>query len=322
MAVSGCVFAEENKNNCLGPWRTVCGGQNHRPWMALADDGTLWVRPKSAAETLRAGGVPAPENLRAGSVPAPESPGACLACSESWQPVRFNENYAGYYEPCYFTALACTSKDFVVAGLGKNGLPYVYRSLYGGVWDQINLTGGNPVSGWVRASGRIQGILYDHVTDQLFLYCDNGQLVTLPDCPKCVRIRQVADQAIISGAVSQDHLALKLMDGTELKVGMGDVMQLRISYSYAKKRLSAGGVVVWLGQDMPEPELDKLTGALPERLSMENLRNWLGLQPKDMFIAFWCDFGTQADEAAACARRMGYTKAFSLGGARPALHVV
>lgn len=282
-------------------WHTLCGGQNGRPWMALAEDGTLWTHPYLSGP----------------------ADGVVLSDMEGWQPVNFNENYAGYYEACDFTALACTTKDFVVAGLGKDGLPYVYRSLLGGVWDQISLTGGNPVSGWIRADGRINGILYQELTNQIFLYCDNGQLVTLPDCPKCVRIRQVSDQAVVSGKICGEHLELELADHTVLRVGMSDVMQLRVSYSYAKKCLKDGGSVVWLGRDLPD--FERLTEACLEAkcevLNIDKLREWLEVQQKDMFMAFWCDFGTQADEAAACARRMGFDKAYSLGGARQALHV-
>ena len=52
------------------------------------------------------------------------------------------------------------------------------------------------------------------------------------------------------------------------------------------------------------------------------LRETLTRDGKERFLAFWCDYGVQADAAAAGARRMGYTMAFSLGGEREFLHVV
>lgn len=329
----------------------LCGGHNGRPWLALAADGTLWKHPAAAnaasaaivsphgvSTTSVAAGPSAPVT-RAATAPLPGAPGASASCAMSapppdsphWEPILFNETYAGYYEPCHFTAIAVTKNDFVAAGLGPDGRPCAYRSLYGGVWDQVSLLGGNPVTGWVQPHGRINAILYDSSANQLFLLSSSGEVVTLPDCPKCVRIRQVSDQPIISGEIREDRLCLRLEDGSSLLVSMRDALQLRISYSYGRQCLAkaSGGVVIWLGHQLPD--FEKITGVPDvknnflninlEIMTLENIREWLDDQPKDMFMAFWCDYGTQADEAAACARMLGYESAFSLGGARPMLHV-
>ena len=325
----------------------LCGGQNGRPWMALAADGTLWKHsagPEAPVNRAVAGASGTSlTGLAAGAADVPTA-GATVPspppASPHWEPVLFNETYAGYYAPCHFTALAATKNDFVAAGLGPDGRPCAYRSLYGGVWDQVSLLGGNPVSGWVQPRGRINAIVYDRPTNQLFLLSSSGEVVTLPDCPKCVRIRQVCDQPIITGELCGDKLCLHLEDSSLLRVSMADALQLRISYSYARKCLAKpeGGAVVWLGHQPPDfvkivgaPDLEKSTctshgktafGNMKlEIMTLDNIKEWLDGQPKDRFMAFWCDYGTQADEAAACARKLGYESAFSLGGARPMLHV-
>lgn len=333
----------------------LCGGHDGRPWLALADDGTLWKHPAGAGASQTGPAVTSAPQPGTASVPQPAAP---PPASSHWEPVLFNETYAGYYAPCHFTALAATKNDFVAAGFDPDGRPCAYRSLYGGVWDQVPLLGGNPISGWARPRGRINAILYDRPTNQLFLLSSSGEVVTLPDCPKCVRIRQVCDQPIISGEIREDRLWLRLEDGSHLGVSMANALQLRISYSYARKCLAkaSGGAVIWLGHQPPDfeeivgtPNFEKTTGAPDNEkitgtpdferntcvppiktalgniqlkvIAMDNLREWLDGQPKDMFMAFWCDYGTQADEGAAYARKLGYESAFSLGGARPGLHV-
>lgn len=326
----------------------LCGGHDGRPWLALADDGTLWKHPAragaqqpgpAAASTPQSGSSPA-QQLSTASAPQPGTAHTPPLASPHWEPVLFNKTYAGYYAPCHFTALAATKNDFVAAGLDPDGRPCVYRSLYGGVWDQVSLLGGNPVSGWVQPRGRINAILYDRPTGQLFLLSSSGEVVTLPDCPKCVRIRQVCDQSIITGELCGVKLCLRLEDGSLLRVSMADALQLRISYSYARKCLAkaSGGAVIWLGHQPPDfekivgtPDFERNTCVPPIKtalgnsqlkvIAMDNLKEWLDGQPKDMFMAFWCDYGTQADEAAACARKLGYESAFSMGGIRPGLHV-
>ena len=60
---------------------------------------------------------------------------------------------------------------------------------------------------------------------------------------------------------------------------------------------------------------------VPEEVT-DWLREELSRDGQERFVAFWCDYGVQADAAADQARSMGYEKAFSLGGEREYLHVV
>lgn len=359
---------------------TICSDAAGRVRLALAADGTLW---KSFD-----GGSQGGKDQNAGK----DENGAFA----HWDPVDFNGLYAGYYTPCHFTALVGTNVDFAAAGTGADGLPYVFRSLRGGVWDQVALIGKTPMDGMVQARGRVNAMLFEPATEQIFLLCDSGELVTLPDCPKCVRIRKVADQAIVSGRIFGETLELSLLDGMVLKVGISDVVQYRISYSYARGYLAShGGTIVWLGQGQPDFEQVTCTttktmqvmggnretvqvmggnretaqarnretvrarnretvratcrnketvrageqeetvgaecayqfgGIRTISISPDDVTDWLRetltREGKERFLAFWCDYGVQADAVADGARRMGYTMAFSLGGERKFLHVV
>ncbi len=254
-----------------------------------------------------------------------------------WQPIAFNENYQGYYPFCTFTAIAATDVDFVAAGMGEDGLPYVYRSVMGGVWESANLLAGSPLNGFVRASGKVNRIVYDGTSRQIFLLCANGELVTMPDCPKCVRVRKVTDCALVDGqiqteingllpeqSISGQRLVLINERGEKIILNQYEMTQVRASLSYVREQLKKGGFLVDL-RKKEGAETDFLGGIRKEQvlhIESEELEEWLSVQPRELFVAFLCEYGTQADEAAHYARRHQFSRAYSLGGAGELFHIV
>lgn len=254
-----------------------------------------------------------------------------------WQPIAFNENYQGYYPFCTFTAIAATDVDFVAAGMGEDGLPYVYRSVMGGVWESANLLAGSPLNGFVRASGKVNRIVYDGTSRQIFLLCANGELVTMPDCPRCVRVRKVTDCALVDGqiqteingllpeqSISGQRLVLINERGEKIILNQYEMTQVRASLSYVREQLKKGGFLVDL-RKKDGAETDFLDGIRKEQvlhIESEELEEWLSVQPRELFVAFLCEYGTQADEAAHYARRHQFSRAYSLGGAGELFHIV
>ncbi len=254
-----------------------------------------------------------------------------------WQPIAFNENYQGYYPFCTFTAIAATDVDFVAAGVGEDGLPYVYRSVMGGVWESANLLAGSPLNGFVRASGKVNRIVYDGTSRQIFLLCANGELVTMPDCPRCVRVRKVTDCALVDGQIqteingllpeqstSGQRLVLINERGEKIILNQYEMTQVRASLSYVREQLKKGGFLVDL-RKKEGAETDFLGGIRKEQvlhIESEELEEWLSVQPRELFVAFLCEYGTQADEAAHYARRHQFSRAYSLGGAGELFHIV
>lgn len=254
-----------------------------------------------------------------------------------WQPIAFNENYQGYYPFCTFTAIAATDVDFVAAGMGEDGLPYVYRSVMGGVWESANLLAGSPLNGFVRASGKVNRIVYDGTSRQIFLLCANGELVTMPDCPRCVRVRKVTDCALVDGqiqteingllpeqSISGQRLVLINERGEKIILNQYEMTQVRASLSYVREQLKKGGFLVDL-RKKDGAETDFLGGIRKEQvlhIESEELEEWLSVQPRELFVAFLCEYGTQADEAAHYARRHQFSRAYSLGGAGELFHIV
>lgn len=316
-----------------GKFAQVCGRDGCRTRLALDRDGNLWkAQVKFAVNVDWRGKSTEDANCRSDS-----------AKSVDWQPVSFNENYAGYYPACTFTAIAATDVDFVAVGNGEDGLPYVYRSLMGGVWESANLMVGSTLNGFVRASGKINQMLYDHQTRQIFLLCDNGELVTMPDCPKCVRVRKVTDCALVAGRVEDEsgawnvsragrsgnvrygasgpRLLLVNARSEEIILNAYEMTQVRASFTYVKEQLEQGG---WLIDLRGKKRAGMSAGISPEQvlyMCMDEVVEWLEEQPEETFLAFLCEYGTQADEAAHYARRRHFPRAYSLGGAGELLHV-
>ncbi|RHR22565.1 rhodanese-like domain-containing protein [Clostridium sp. AF19-22AC] len=221
--------------------------------------------------------------------------------NKEWKPIDFNTIYKNFYPVCKFTAIGATEQDFVAAGTGEDGLPYVFRSLLGGVWESVNLLCGNSLIGYQRASGMIVDIIYDQKIKQLFMICENGELLTIPDCPKCAKLYRVSDEKITSGRFSKDNsdILITTSSGKELAIEWESAVQIRVSPDYARQKIKEGGILV----DLRETDLDDIDEVLDT-------------QHKESFIAFLCNYGVQADQAAKYARRKGYHQSYSLGGVR------
>lgn len=258
--------------------KKVCKMMNdHKrlPYIGLDEEGSLWIFP--------------------GSFPK----------EKEWIPIKFNELYAGYYPACQFTAICAAEKEFVAAGMGEDGLPYVFRSLMGGIWESVNLLCGNLLTGYKRAAGKIVEILYDLKTKQLFMLCENGELLTMPDCPKCAKICNISEERIQGGHFSEDSSKIIIItaDGKEIPVEKETISQIRVTSDFARKCIEEGGILVDL-----------------RKMSMEAAIDWLKTQSKEKCILFLCEYGVQSDQTARYARSIGYHQAYSMGGARLQLY--
>ena len=235
-----------------------------------------------------------------------------------WQPYDFNGLHEGYYPYCTFTALAQAGGAFYLAGTDKAGLPHVFLSLLGGVWEEQNLIARNPVRGEVRAEGEVVRILYDAQEKQVFLLCRGGQLVTLPDCPKCVRILPLHRPDVIDGRLEDGEITVRFADGGEERVNVKNAVQYRVAKSFAQQLIQQGGVLV----DVRTPEAyaeDTVPGSV--NVPLEELDLWLNGQLQSRILVFVCRTGSLADVAVRYARRQGFARAYSLGGTLALAHM-
>ncbi|MDR3248061.1 MAG: rhodanese-like domain-containing protein [Treponema sp.] len=242
-----------------------------------------------------------------------------LARNGPWEQFDFNGTYAGYYPACSFTAAAYAGGVFYLAGLDGSGCPQLFSSLMGGVWEIRDLTMRHPILGHQRPSGEVLRILYAETVEQLFLVCRHGQLVTLPDCPHCVRILQVGEGEVVDGAIEGSLIIIHFADGTRQTVPIAYAAQYRVSMSFVKEKLDRGEATLVDLRSPAEYEQYRLPHSI--NITMDRLHEWLAAREKHETLVFLCRLGIQADRAVEFAREQGFSRSYSLGGIHKAAHV-
>lgn len=234
-----------------------------------------------------------------------------------WQPFDFNAEYGGYYPSCRFTKIGYLAEQFYLAGVDHQGNPRLFVSLMGNVWEERNINAFHPFGGTQPACGRIVEILYEDTVQQIFLITDHGQLLVLPDCPKCVRIIPIAPGAL-GGYLEAGQIIVRYPGRTEQKVSVASAAQFRVSMSYMRKRLDTGALLV----DVRSEEF-RNSAPIPDSLSIpaDDVSSWLQTQNTEQEMYFVCMYGVQSDRATACARRMGFRHAYSVGGIKEITHI-
>lgn len=223
----------------------------------------------------------------------------------AWKSLDFNRLYAGYYPACRFTAGETIRGAHYLAGTDGQGVVHLFSSVGGSVWEPVNLAPRDQPE-LPRRCGDVQAMLENPVDGSLLLVCQNGYVLTLPGCPKCVKETHW-DQKFTGGQIVEENLVLSCANGKTVAIPLGAVQQLRAGWPYAEK---VGGVVIDLRDEDADPALP---GAVCERLpqAMLHLRQGrYGQKP----VFFFCYTGTQADTAALTARKMGFSQIYSLGG--------
>lgn len=235
----------------------------------------------------------------------------------AWEAFDFNRAYNGYYPACAFTKLCYFADQFYLAGVDGGGISRLFVSLMGSVWEERNIHAYHPLYGTQIAQGRIVEMLYDEAVHQVFLITDQGQLLVLPDCPKCVRIIPIKAGAV-AGRLEDGYIKIRYPDHTTWQTPVAASVQFRVSMSYMRERLHSGALLV----DVRSEELHR---ALPIEGSLsipaDDVADWLRAQKRDREMYFVCMYGVQADRAAESARRMGFSRAFSVGGIKELAHL-
>lgn len=235
-----------------------------------------------------------------------------------WELYDFNKAYQGYYPACTFTALARAGGMFHLAGVDEHSCIHVFVSLLGGVWEEKNLVAQQPMMGPIRVKGEVLRILYDDDSNQTFLLCRNGQLATLPDCPKCVRIMQLQNSPVKDGRVENDTILVEFADGSTQKVLIYDAVQYRVSLDYAYQCLQEDAVVIDL-RSQGKYTGEYIHGSI--NIPFDQLGEFLPKLDPQKPIIFLCRIGIKADEAVLYARRCGFSRAYSLGGTNIFSHI-
>lgn len=237
---------------------------------------------------------------------------------DTWALYDFNQLYEGYYPHCRMTALAYTG-SFWLGAVTDDGRPILFSSLMGGVWTERNMVMDSPEIGFVMPEGRILRILWDATHRQMHLVMSSGQLITLPDCAKCVRIRTIAKAGLLDGRMDGRNMIVTCTDNSELQVSLDELMQFRASWSWADNLIQQGAVVIDL-----RPDALIVPGDIPWqalRFSPSEAWHWLQQQDAETRVFVVCGQGLQSDELVKTARDSGYPYTWSLGGTNALYHV-
>lgn len=237
--------------------------------------------------------------------------------NSTWQVFDFNQEYRDYYPACTFTKIAYWEETFYLAGADNHGVPHLFCSLLGNVWEPRNICAQHPISGTVPATGRIVQILYSERVLQVFLISDDGQLIVLPDCPKCVRIIEIKPGAI-DGFWENEKLIVVFQQEIRQSISIEAAAQFRASMSYMNQRLCYGGILV----DVRTNSLCE-SSPIPNSIHvpLEELHDWLMTLNRTTELYFVCHIGTQADVAVKHARDNGFLRAYSVGGLNAISHI-
>lgn len=222
----------------------------------------------------------------------------------------FNSYYNGYYPVCRFTAANERNNHFYAAGMDEAGCPHLFSSAGGSVWDERVIEPRFRLTE-AREYGKIQNILPDTDSELLFLVTENGYLVILPDCRKCVRALHLSDLPVVEGWISGEKICVRDIRGNVKECLKNTASWNRCSLSYARPHLGKDGIILDL-RDCEERREYPIDGSVP--VKEEDLERLLEKLPAKLYLFFLCGQGGRADAAAVLARELGHEHAFSLGG--------
>ena len=104
--------------------------------------------------------------------------------ASGWKVLDFNAQYAGYYPPMTFWAVAVGGGSIVVAGTDPGGIPAVFTSSRGTVWSERTLDYTEAGSTFTFTALPM-GLSYDSVQDRFYLLGSGGEELALPGCSHC-----------------------------------------------------------------------------------------------------------------------------------------
>jgi hypothetical protein len=125
-----------------------------------------------------------------------------------WEITDFNKVYAGYYKPCYFTAILVTENRIAVTGIRNDGSPVMMFSNKGGVWTEriLNYTDDQGIDGYLAETPN--DIFYDDTGDQFFLACNRGRLMKLPSCSQCNKLAVISVEDLEGISIIENNLMI------------------------------------------------------------------------------------------------------------------
>ena len=257
------------------------------------------------------------ENPTTGRKLALSGNGDLSVCRDGqWERLGDDARFEGELTPCAFQDILCARGSFYVAGTTPSGQAALYSSLEGEIWSPVSLmeqhfwADGNPPRG-----GAVK-LFFEPCMSQILLVCSGGDVVIIPECPKCIKILRLTDRTVVDADYSDHRMTLAYGDGQRETVSIVTADAIRVSLSYAKQ---TGGKLI----DIRPEKIRLQEGPIPcsAAIDPEDLDDYLKTKPLDARLYFMCSFGTIADQAAWHAYYAGFQNARSVGGCHRGMHI-
>ena len=125
-----------------------------------------------------------------------------------WTVLDFNAQYAGYYPPMDFRAVAAGGGSVMVAGVRPDGTPAAFTSSRGTVWSERILDYSDNLFTAVPMD-----LSYDPVQDRFYLLGDEGSQLALPGCSHCNSLTHYPVDTLLARIPGRDGTLLLGSDG-------------------------------------------------------------------------------------------------------------
>jgi len=232
---------------------------------------------------------------------------------EKWDVLDYNEYYNRLAEPCRFRRVQALADVFFVLGEHLNipGSPAILSTFDGKIWMDHVLGMINDLPPEQFFPLTVNAIAVD--ADQLVVACNDGKILTLPDCPTCNKLDIICTDNI-NDLVSANGLFTLVGDDFWFDIlRPDDFRQYNISAVQALEDYYNGAYIVDVRTDDEYSQLH-ITGSI--HIPVDEIETKLEemIPDKSSEIIFYCAKGVQAQKALEKALLMGYKKVYNLGG--------
>ena len=232
---------------------------------------------------------------------------------EKWDVLDYNEYYDRLAEPCRFWKVQAETGVFYVLGEHLNipGSPAILSTFDGNIWvdHSLNMINDTPPEQFFPL--KVNAAAID--TDQLVVACNDGKVLTLPECPTCNKLDIICTNNI-NDLVSANGFFTLVGDNFWFDIlKPDDFRQYNISAVQALEDFYNGAYIVDVRSDDEYSQLH-ITGSI--HIPVDEIETKLEemIPDKSSEIIFYCAKGVRAQKALEKALLMGYKKVYNLGG--------
>jgi len=232
---------------------------------------------------------------------------------EKWDILDYNEYYKGLAEPCRFRSVHAEADVFFVLGEHSNtpGSPAIMSTFDGKIWMDHALNLINDMTPEQFFPLTVNAIALD--SDQLVVACNDGKILTLPDCPTCNKLDIICSKNI-NDIVSANGLFTLVGDDFWFDIlKPDDFRQYNISAIQALEDYYNGAYIVDV-RSIDEYSQLHIKGSIHIPLDEIEAKLEKIIPDKSSKIIFYCSKGVRAQKALEKALLMGYKKVYNLGG--------